>query len=319
MPWINNLLRPNHQDQVVIQKIYQDENDVFHMAIIALEKLEECLNASEHQESHLLLKTAIGTRGDHHTTETSNRDKKDWIAEIMLHCQTIYMNSDYDDKDIFDAGVKMFIENLLEWYSGRRFLSYYDAVDACVIPLILAISHQKVDFEDIFKKYVCDIFSDDAEASLEQKYEMTKDGFEAYQNAQYILEKEQRQDIERNQDVIITSHKRGNVLDGYRRIINGLTSSLCETAAPAKLFYKTILKYHPDIVASVPEITEAAIDDIFTNRINNESRDILTKTENSGQNNKSKIGVIYPKLQKIIKDILDIVGIEYNEIEIEIQ
>lgn len=317
MPWQKNLFRPEQQEQIGnLQQIFQDENDVFHMAIIALERLEQCLN-NESKVSRLLVTTAIGTNGDYHTEETNKRDKKGWIEEILLHCQTIYLNSDYDDKDIFDAGAKMFIENLLEWYAGRRLLSYYDTVDSCVIPIILALSHQKVDFEEIFKKYVCDIFSDDAEVSLEQKFERTKEGFNAYQSAQYILEKEQQRENTQPQDTIY-SHKRGKALDGYRRIINGLTSSMCETAAPAKLFYKIVAKHLPDIVNSIPEINEASIDKIFESKTINDN---IPFTEVAGNviENKTEMNDLFPKLEAIIGQILDVAGIKYNEITITIK
>lgn len=314
MSWFN---RTNHQKQIGnLQQIFQDENDVFHMAIIALERLEQCLN-NESKESHLLVTTAIGTKGDYHTEETNKRDKKGWIEEILLHCQTIYLNSDYDDKDIFDAGAKMFIENLLEWYAGRKLLSYYDTVDSCVIPIIIALSHQKADFEDVFKKYVCDIFSDDTEASLEQKFERTKEGFNAYQSAQYILEKEQQRGITQLQDAIY-SHKRGKAQDGYRRIINGLTSSMCGTAAPAKLFYKIVAKHLPDIANSIPEINEASIDKIFESKTINENIP-FTEVEKNDMENKMEWNSLYPKLEAIIGQILDVAGIKYNEITIKIR
>ena len=313
MPWNNFFSRPEHQElRAGLQAILQDENDVFHNAIIALERLEQCLNATEHQESHLLIQTAIGTKGDHHTAETNKRDKEGWLTELLLQCQTIYFNSDYDDKEVFDAAAKLFVENLLEWYAGRRFLSYYDIVDSCVIPLILAISHQRVNFEDIFKKYVYDITAGNAaNATLEQKYEQTKEGFAAYTAAGYIIAKEQNEENMPNND-IITSHKRGNASDGYRRIINGLTSPMCETAAPAKLFYKEVLKYLPEVVASIPEINETSIDAIFTAR-----REKIEETDK--KETKHGLEALYPKIKKIIADILDFAGIDYKEITINIQ
>ena len=118
---------------VVIQDVLQDENDVFDILIIALEKLESVLL----QEKDIVLnKTAMGTERD-----LSNvlRSLDGCFKQVKLQCVALNNCSSYDDKEIFNMAAKMFMQNLLEWYAGRAELNFFDEVDATVIPILEAL------------------------------------------------------------------------------------------------------------------------------------------------------------------------------------
>ncbi len=240
---------------VVLQEVLQDENDVFDILIIALEKLEAALL----QEKDLVLnKTAMGTERD-----LSNviRFLDEGIEKIKLQCVSLNICSSYDDKDVFKMAAKMFMQDLLEWYAGRAELDFFDEVDAAVIPIFesLVDSDQDKILSD-FETYVYKP-SNDREETLDEKYNKVKSGFDAWIKSQHYFGQiqSQEQPVEKKQ---IFSHKRGEAVDGYIRVMKALTT-MNSTSAPAKLLLQMVKEYLPEIVSAVPHINEEFIDDYF--------------------------------------------------------
>ena len=154
-----------HNQQIVLQKQLQSEDNNFHRTIIALERLEIFLN-EERKVSAQLQQTAIGTDRDRHNESKNLPSKESCLMELLLQCNTLCVTAGYDDKEIFNAAVEAFLHNLLEWYAGRQLLDYYDEVDASVVPLISALTYQS-NVMDVFQEYVYRI--PEREKTIEEK------------------------------------------------------------------------------------------------------------------------------------------------------
>lgn len=240
---------------VVLQELLQDENDVFDILIIALEKLESVLL----QEKDIVLnKTAMGSDRD-----LSNviRSLDGSFNQVKLQCVALNNCSSYDDKEIFNMAANMFMQNLLEWYAGRAELNFFDEVDATVIPILESLVDSDPDkILSDFGKYVYKP-SNDSEENFDEKYHKVKSGFDAWIKAQHYFGQiqSQEQPAEKQQ---IFAHKRGEAVDGYIRVMKALTT-MNTTSAPAKLLLQMVNDYLPEIVGAVPHINEEFIDDYF--------------------------------------------------------
>lgn len=260
---------------VVLQEVLQDENDVFDILIIALEKLESVLL----QEKNLVLdKTAIGSERD---LSSVIRFLDEGIEKIKLHCISLNICSSYDDKDVFKMAAKMFMQDLFEWYAGRAELNFFDEVDAAVIPILesLVDSDQDKILSD-FETYVYKP-SNNIEETLDEKYTKVKSGFDAWIKAQHYFGQRQSQEKPGEKKQIF-SHKRGEAVDGYIRVMKALTT-MNTTSAPAKLLLQMVNEYLPEIVGAVPHINEEFIDGYFEKKAQTTEKDFsVTKIEKEG-------------------------------------
>lgn len=298
----------NKQRQIGgIQTQLQSENRVFDITIIALERLEQLLNAERNAQS--LKQTAIGSERDMHP---EGRDRESYFLEPALQCNNLYMAARYDDPEVFDIAAESFLKDLLEWYAGRELLDYYDEVDACVIPIIAAITRSSDALAslgcgtvfDVFQKYVMTTPID--KKSSDDGYEQTREGVTAWILGQHYAGKPM--DLPEG---FILPHKRGNVLDGYKRIITAMTI-MFDNIAPAKVFYQIIKRHLPEVSQQYPDINEAEIEKLYLRK----SQGFPIESKNS---NISEINAdIYPLLDKAVKDVLAKNNMDFSEINIAI-
>lgn len=261
MFWHNKKKKP---DVVVIQEILQDQNDVFDIAIIALERLESLLLAQKNVECTLKA-TAMGTDRDFHQNQ---RTLYGAFKELLMQCSSLSMCSAYDDKEIFEIAVQLFVKNLFEWYAGRNDLGFFDEVDSAVIPILYSLMAKDMDeITSVFEKFVYKAPNNDA-LSLNEKYEKTRAGVTAWILAQERLKELQKETESKmgNNSEIIRSHCRGDVITGYLHVMKAMMT-MFYVSGPAKLVYNMVQQYLPELVKSVPHINETYIDEWFERKI----------------------------------------------------
>lgn len=311
------------QKQISIVREIQMEDDVFHRVITALERLETYLYGKKSIE---LKQTAIGDGKDHHKENVVSQDEEYYFLELKLQCQALSLNAKYDDKEIFTNAVKMFTENILEWYAGRKELDFYDKVDACIVPIMGAISNGSSDVFGDFDKYVSKV-RDMNDLSLEEKHQSIMEGIRGIISGEHELinELEKKGNGDDN-DEIITRHYRGDVLDGYKRIVLAL-SSLYVDSAPLKLFYKLMKEYLPEVVGKMPNINLESIDNYFQKGDEPTPNIPFEKMDDSVSIHASKdINIedtlqakdLNERLETIVKGILDVANIQHKGVKIEI-
>ena len=343
----------------VIQQLLQDENDVFDMTIIALERIETILIE---EKGYQLVKTSMATERDLHKKQRSISGA---FEELKLQCTSLKMCSSYEDKEIFEMAVGLFMKNILEWYAGREKLDFFDEVDCAIIPILYSLTNRDLlDVHSVFEKYVYKTPTNDL--SLNDKYEETRSGVEAWILAQDYVSKMQHADRnygDNDSTNIVFSHKRGELINGYVRIMKALTA-MFYISAPAKMVFNMVKEYLPEVIASVPHINEEFIDNFFEKKIQEsaesnpgtesaesnpgtestesnpeteyaesnpetESAESNPETESTVSNpeteepekvkNKYDEEVMKPILIEALKQILDKENVEYNEIIIEVK
>ena len=301
----------NKQRQIGgIQAQLQSENRVFDITIIALERLEQFLNTERKVQT--LAQTATGSSRDMHDDSQNAPERESYFLEPALQCNNLYMAARYDDPEVFDIAAESFLKDLLEWYAGRELLDYYDEVDACVIPIIAAITRSSDALAslgcgsvfDVFQKYV--MTTPIMKVSSEDGYEQTREGVTAWILGQHYAGKPM--DLPEG---FIVPHKRGNVLDGYKRLITAMTI-MFDNIAPAKVFYQIIKRHLPEVSQQYPDINEAEIEKLYLRK----SQGFPVEPKNS---NISEISAdIYPLLDKAVKDVLAKNNMDFSEINIAI-
>lgn len=247
------------QDQIRVRM--QRLDNVFHRMVVALERLEiftEAIRLGGNANPELST-TAIRTDRDMHDDASNPPTRDSFYGEVQLQLSALFFQTQFDDKELFNSSVKYFLGDLLEWYGGRSESIPYNGIDAFVLPIIVSLSQQVKDVAEIMEvveKYVAIIpgissYSDDEKA-------------EAIANAMEKLilvtehSREQSCQSDIQEDVKFTLHKRGNRLEGYKRLINAMLQMYNE-AMPAIVVYRTIDSFLPEITGAVPTITEENI------------------------------------------------------------
>lgn len=248
------------QEQIRVRMRSLD--NVFHRLIISLERLEcflEKMRLGENVNSNLLT-TAIKTDRDLHDDKKNPPTKDTYYGEVQLDCSALYFQTSLDDKDVFDSAVKYFLSDLLEWYGGRNEEIPFDGVDAFVLPIIVTLSQQVKNVSEILEvvaKYVA-IIPDMSSFSDEEKADAISKAIAvliSQMDAQHG--KEHNEEIS-GQEVAFTEHKRGDSIDGYKRLVKAMLS-LYDEAMPAIVIYRTVKNFLPQISAAVPTVTESSI------------------------------------------------------------
>lgn len=280
----------------VIQGVLQRENNIFDRVIIALEYLEDVITKKQCDDCDLSI-TAKGSKRDFHTEV---RDMRGAFEELKLHLTALKIASYKEDKEIFDIAVELFTKNLLEWYAGRKDIKQYDEIESAIIPIVDSLENK--DYITDFETFVYKSPADET-LSINDKYEMTLEGIKAFILAQDKIKTQttnqllpiQSEDGELN---IIYSHKRGNAVEGYARIMKALIS-MYYVSAPAKKVYKFIAKYLPEVANRIPHINEAYIDNFFKNKQQYENDLQENRTEENPEvavDKFEKDGVTYVRL-----------------------
>lgn len=272
----------------VLQEVLQIENNIFDRVITSLEYLEDIITKKQCDDCDLLV-TAKGSKRDLHTEV---RNMRGAFEELDIHLLTLKMASQKDDKEIFDIAVELFTKNLLEWYAGRKNIKFYDEIESAIIPIVDSLENQ--DYNKDFETFVYKSPADEA-LSINDKYEMTLEGIKAFILAQDKIKTQTTNQLlpiqsEDGELSLIYSHKRGNAVDGYTRIMKALMS-MYYVSAPAKKVYKFIAKYLPEVANSIPHINEEYIDKFFANKQQYEN-DLQKK------HNEEKTEIVVDKFEK---------------------
>ena len=314
----------------VIQKLIQDEDEQFDVTIMALEKLEFLLVKEKSTKKELAL-TAMGTERD---KNPELRSVNGAFKELKLQCTSLNICAVYEENEVFELAVQYFMKKLYEWYAGREILEFYDEVDCAIIPIMYALLNKDLkDLNSEFEKYVYKAPANENE-SVNDKYEATRAGLEAWILAQHYfsISQKEKKENDLNDGEMIISHKRGEAVDGYIRIMKALTT-MFYNSAPAKFVYQMTAKFLPEIVESIPHINEEYIESFYEKKQEEINNDILEASSVSGIEkyvdktnkdediyiNKYNKETILPILQEVVKLKLEENKVEYNEIIIEIK
>ena len=126
-----------------IQSQIQGLDNVFHMMIIALERLEAFLMIRRSGGGFSKLSTtAIKTDRDLHDDNKNPPTLSGVMKEVLLQCSALFFQTEFDDEELFTKTMKFFFADLLEWYGGRGSDVPYDEVDRYILPICVALSRQ---------------------------------------------------------------------------------------------------------------------------------------------------------------------------------
>lgn len=255
------------QTQTNVQVRKKGLDDVFHRTIIALERLEVFLMvAHNNQEPISVIQTAIKTSRDLHDDEKNPPSLESFMAEIQLQASALFFQTEFDDKEVFNKAVEYFLNDLLEWYGGRSSDIPYDEVDKFFIPIMVSLNRQATTIVDIMQavtKYVGKIKTIE-ELTLEEKQKAVIDGFTAYMLAEHNTKEENKAFEESGEEVIFTTHKRGDAIDGYKRLFMAFME-VYDEPMPAKLIVSVVENYLPEIAKMCSDISQEAIDAKYAN------------------------------------------------------
>lgn len=273
------------QDQ--IRAKMQRLDNVFHRMIVALERLEiftEAVRLGGKVNTELTT-TAIRTDRDMHDDAINPPTRDSFYGEVQLQLSALYFQTQIDDKEIFNPAVKYFLADLLEWYGGRNESIPYNGIDAFVLPIIVSLSQQVKDVAEIMEvveKYVA-VIPGISSYSDEEKAEAIANGMEKLiLVTEHNHEQSHKSDLQ--EDVIFTVHKRGEQLDGYKRLINAMLHMYNE-AMPAIVVFRTINNFLPEITDAVPTITEENIVEFMATRNSQDSESMEDSVPNSDTSN----------------------------------
>lgn len=251
------------QTQTKLQVRKKGLDDVFHRTIIALERLEVFLMLINGNKSNLA-QTAVKTSRDLHDDEQNPPSRESFMAEVQLQASSLFFQTEFDEKEVFAKTVEYFLKDLLEWYGGRTQDIPYDEVEKFFIPIMVSLNRQATTVVDIMQavsNYVGEIKSIES-LTIEEKEKAVMDGFKAFMLADHKTKEENKEFEESGQDVVFTSHKRGEAVDGYKRLYLAFTD-IYDTPNPAKLLVNAVSNYLPEVAQICPDITQDAIDAKF--------------------------------------------------------
>lgn len=254
---------PKKQDTGQIQTKLRFFDNAFHRVIICLERLELFLEVERLGGNKPNLKqTAMNTDRDLHDDVENTPSRERHLSELELQCMTLNVQSkSLIGEEEHDATIKYFYKDLLEWYGGRSEQMPYNEVESAIIPIMLVLNHQSnnKDFASVYEKYVAKTITID-DLSDDEKRQAVTEGMIAYIKGMDRVHDDIHRFLEQgDEEIKLTGHRRGEAVNGYKRIVDALTS-LFDEVVPAKVFVHTISNYLPEVASQCPTITEDAID-----------------------------------------------------------
>ncbi len=244
------------QVQEQIQVRYKMLDDVFHNAIIALERLERFL-AIEESSKEEIQTTAMMSDRDLHDDKKNPPTRKSIYGEMQLQCTTLYFQTQFNNKETFERAEKYFLKDLLEWYAGRAGKQPND-VERFFVPFVGALSREitsVLQISELVKKYVCDIDLTMNSYTDEQKEKAITEGYTVWLLAQQHFASRMKAFNESGQEVNLTEHRRGDAIDGYRHLQDSF-KAIYEDKTPLALLEKLVSLYLPELMAE-PETKDA--------------------------------------------------------------
>lgn len=257
-------------------------DDVFHRLIISLERLEIFLEGMrlEGKANNALSITAINSTRDLHDDSTNPPSRDSFFGEVQLQCSALFFQTDLKDKEELASFVKHFLLDLLEWYGGRNDSIPYNGVDAFILPIIVSLSQQVKGVDEILEvtnKYVAKIpdmssFTDDKKADAISN---------AMEKLIIMMDKYHHQEHENNnedEDFVFTQHRRGDAVDGYKRLIMAMLSLYDETM-PAIVVYRTVSNFLPQISETVSTISESSISEYIESKNSSIQEEVIPQAD----------------------------------------
>lgn len=256
------------QTQTNLQLRKKGLDDVFHRTIIALERLEVFLMMAANESKQVTTnQTAIKTSRDLHDDEKNPPSKDSFFGEVQLQISALFFQTEFDDKEVFSKAVEYFLNDLLEWYGGRLPDITYDEVERFFIPIMVSLNRQATSVIDIMQavaNYVGEIKSIES-LSHEEKEKAVMDGFKAFMLADHKTQEENLAFEKSGEEAIFTSHKRGEAIDGYKRLYLAFME-MYDEPNPAKLLVTAVTNYLPEIAKMCPDITLEIIETKFSEK-----------------------------------------------------
>lgn len=271
-----------------VRKRMRRLDDVFHRLIISLERLEIFLEGIrlEGKVNKELSITAVNSTRDLHDDSTNPPSSDSFFGEVQLQCSALFFQTELKDKEEFDSFVKHFLQDLLEWYGGRNESIPYNGVDAFILPIIVSLSQQVKGVDEILEvtsKYVAKI-PDMSSFTDEKKADAISNAME---KLIIMMDKHHHQEHENNnedEDFVFTQHRRGDAVDGYKRLIMAMLSLYDETM-PAIVVYRTVSNFLPHISETVPTISESSISEYIESKNSTNYEEMIPQadTNNSSE------------------------------------
>lgn len=241
-----------------IQQQLKLTDDVFHRLIVALERYEAYIEKQRTgEEKNSLVQTAMhSSRDEHDYTLTPTGEVL--YRELRLQCVSLNVETVYDDDEISKISNQLFLEDLLEWYGGREDSIPYNEIDAFAYPIICSVcqlAKSPEEVKTITENYIRVL------PQIEKTGEEIMNGLAAWikgaDRVQHSMEKNKEED-----DDIITSHRRGNAIDGYYRLFASFIY-LFDDVAPAKNLCKIVTDFIPDLASSCKSVNPTAADELY--------------------------------------------------------
>ena len=246
------------QQQEQIQVRFKMLDDVFHIAIIALERLERFLAVEESFKEEIQTTAMLSDR-DWHDDKKNPPTRKSIYGEMQLQCTTLYFQTQFNNKETFEKAQKYFLKDLLEWYAGRAGKQPND-VERFFVPFVGSLSREitsVAQIPELVKKYVCDIDLTMDSYTDEQKEKAITDGYISWLLAQHKYGSRMKEFVESGQEVKLTEHRRGEASEGYHHLRTSF-AAIYEDKTPLALLDKLVSLYLPELL-SKPEKKEVPV------------------------------------------------------------
>ncbi len=267
-----------------IQVQIQGLDNVFHMMIIALERLEASLMIRRSGGGvSKLPTTAIKTDRDLHDDKKNPPTLSGVMKEVLLQCSALFFQTEFDDDELFTKTMKFFFADLLEWYGGRGGDVHYDEVDKFVLPICVALSRQVDSVSEIME--VCEMYvgnmsriedldDEGREKAVREGLESLIRGMEAVNHSKEML-------LESGEEVKLTTHKRGSAVEGFIRLMKAMIS-FYDTSTPAKKVRNMFTSY----VEGLPEFSDDEIEKEISSKLKDDTNSLTTSStqDNSNKN-----------------------------------
>lgn len=239
-------------------------DDVFHMMIIALERLETFLEFHRKgDDATKFVATGMFSPRDLHDDQKTPPTIESLLGEVQLQCSALSFQTKFDNDKLFKQAMKYFMTDLLEWYGGRDKEIPYDEVERFVLPIAVSLSRQVDSVRDIMQ--VCDDYVIKLpriqDFSNEQKEQAVRSGFVAFLEARHRVEEQLQEFASSGEEVVFSAHRRGSAVGGYTRLMDAMLR-LYDTTTPAKKIRSTFNAY----VEGLPDFTDEMIEEIFSSK-----------------------------------------------------
>lgn len=260
-------------------------DDCFHRTIIALERLEAFLEIQRNSNVQLAT-TAVKSTRDFYDDEKVIPTPESYSQQVDIQASTLlFQVKSISDEKIYRDSARFYLKDLLSWYGGRNESIPFNMVEAFFVPISAIIYRQVTksrEVNEITEKYVTHIITLEEFGEL-QKRRAVIDGFQKWLTAQDLYQKQLKEYQETHVGTEFTIHKRGTVLDGYKRLFTALTTMYTDSI-PARILCKAVSDILPEIAAQCPSINEDAVAEaiILHHNGNNDSNDRQNNQQTTG-------------------------------------